>query len=52
MEPGDLARYRKLLEDLRAELQTTLAASDDETTPVSPDRAIGRLTRQDAMLSQ
>ncbi|MDA0206177.1 MAG: TraR/DksA C4-type zinc finger protein [Acidobacteria bacterium] len=52
MEPGDLARYRKLLEDLRAELQTSLAASDDETNPVSPDRAIGRLTRQDAMLSQ
>ena len=52
MEPGDLARYRKLLEDVRAELQTSLAASDDATNPVSPDRAIGRLTRQDAMLSQ
>lgn len=52
MEPGDLARYRKLLEDLRAELQASLAASQDETNPVSPDRAIGRLTRQDAMLAQ
>ena len=52
MEPGDLARYRKLLEDVRAELQTSLAASDEATDAVSPDRAIGRLTRQDAMLSQ
>lgn len=52
MRSGDLARYRKLLEDLRAELEAALVASGEETNPVSPDRAIGRLTRQDAMLAQ
>jgi len=44
--------YRELLIGLRNELEHSLAADRDETAPVSPDRAIGRLTRQDAMLAQ
>jgi hypothetical protein len=41
-----------VLETLRQELRTSLESNDDATNPVSPDRAIGRLTRQDAMLAQ
>ncbi len=52
MESIDLARYRRLLEDLEAELREALVAGAENTNPVSPDRAIGRLTRQDAMLAQ
>jgi DnaK suppressor protein len=52
MERVDLQRYRALLATLEAELRETLAAGAESTAPVSPDRAIGRLTRQDAMLSQ
>jgi hypothetical protein len=52
MESIDLARYRRLLEDLEAELREALVAGAENINPVSPDRAIGRLTRQDAMLAQ
>lgn len=52
MEPGDLAGYRTLLNELEAELRAALVSGKEGTAPVSPDRAIGRLTRQDAMLSQ
>jgi hypothetical protein len=41
-----------VLETLRQELRTSLESNDDARNPVSPDRAIGRLTRQDAMLAQ
>ncbi|MCP5110114.1 MAG: hypothetical protein GY953_04690 [bacterium] len=44
--------YRELLISLRAELEAALAADAEETSPVEPDRAIGRLTRQDAIQSQ
>lgn len=47
-----LERYRTALEELRRELRGSLDAQDDSIAPVSPDRAIGRLTRQDAMLAQ
>ena len=52
MDEERLVRFRALLEDLRRELHTSLQTADDSTDPVSPDRAIGRLTRQDAMLAQ
>ncbi len=51
MDTERIDRSRKALEDLRAELRARLA-DDDETKPVAPDRAIGRLTRQDAIQSQ
>ncbi|MDA1312795.1 MAG: TraR/DksA C4-type zinc finger protein [Acidobacteria bacterium] len=52
MDDQEQAHYRRQLETLRAELRTTLDSDSDETRPVQPDRAIGRLTRQDAILSQ
>lgn len=42
---------RPALEALRKELTASLAETDD-AAPVEPDRAIGRLTRQDAMQAQ
>jgi len=52
MDEQQIGYYRKLLEEKRRELQAALSSHSDETDPVSPDRALGRLTRQDAMLSQ
>lgn len=52
MTSEEVANYRKVLETLREELVTTLANTREDTVPVSPDAAIGRLTRQDAMQSQ
>ena len=51
MDEARLADYKKILRDLKSEIQASLAIDDDQTKPVEPDRAIGRLTRQDAMLS-
>jgi DnaK suppressor protein len=50
MEKADLDNYRQVLEELAGELRKSLQQLD--TTPVSPDNAIGRLTRLDAMQSQ
>ncbi len=52
MDAGRLEHYRAVLNSLRSELLASLGAESEDTKPVSPDRAIGRLTRQDAMLSQ
>jgi DnaK suppressor protein len=50
MEKADLDNRRQVLEDLASELKISLQQLD--TAPVSPDNAIGRLTRLDAMQSQ
>ncbi len=52
MDERKHTEYRLQLEALRTELRASLDSDSDETRPVEPDRAIGRLTRQDAMLSQ
>jgi DnaK suppressor protein len=52
MDEEHVGHFRSLLEELRRELRASLESNDDSTNPVSPDRAIGRLTRQDAMLAQ
>ena len=52
MTAKDLERFRSLLEGLEKELRTGLETVGDAAAPISPDRAIGRLTRQDAMLAQ
>lgn len=52
MDEARLARYEEILRKLKGEIEASLNADDDQTKPVEPDRAIGRLTRQDAMLSQ
>ena len=52
MDAQQQDHYRKQLEDLRKELRTAIESRAEDTRPVEPDRAIGRLTRQDAILSQ
>jgi DnaK suppressor protein len=52
MSDEDLQHYHRVLTTLRRELAATLEASRENTVPVSPDAAIGRLSRQDAMQSQ
>ena len=52
MDQHRLDECRLRLETLRTEIQASLASGSEETQPVAPDRAIGRLTRQDAMQSQ
>lgn len=44
--------YRKHLVAIQEELNERLSKPQDEARPVSPDNAIGRLTRVDAMQSQ
>lgn len=46
-----IEEYRARLLELRAELEASLA-DGESAAPVEPDRAIGRLTRQDAMQAQ
>jgi DnaK suppressor protein len=45
-------QIRVLLEELRGELRAGLERGAEDVAPVSPDAAIGRLTRQDAMQAQ
>jgi len=52
MTDDNLMLYREILVALRDELKGTLAGNRENTAPVSPDAALGRLTRQDAMQSQ
>lgn len=52
MDEQRLESLGETLRTLRTELRASLASDADNSKPVSPDRAIGRLTRQDAMLSQ
>jgi DnaK suppressor protein len=44
--------YRARLETLRDELRVGLIQGEEESRPVAPDRAIGRLTRQEAIQAQ
>jgi DnaK suppressor protein len=44
--------FRYLLDATKQELLSSLGSSDSSATPVSPDNAIGRLTRQDAIQAQ
>ncbi len=52
MTENELARFRAILLALRQELAEARDGNRENTAPVSPDAAIGRLTRQDAMQSQ
>lgn len=52
MDEKTMTAYRKLLEEKRSKLSAALLQSDETTKPVAPDRAIGRLTRQEAIQSQ
>lgn len=52
MEPRNLAAFRQRLEARRTELAKLIAEGKADDEPVSPDKAIGRLTRQDALQQQ
>jgi DnaK suppressor protein len=52
MEAHEQADYRARLEDLAATLRRQLAESRESAAPVAPDRAIGRVTRQEALQAQ
>lgn len=52
MTAGQLEEFRELLHATQAELRASLSASAAQAAPVSPDNAMGRLTRQDAMQAQ
>ena len=52
MDGQQLERFRQLLLSLRDELKASVESDSDGGRPVEPDRAIGRLTRQDAMQAQ
>jgi DnaK suppressor protein len=47
-----LAEMQRLLEARRRELMTAIAEAARADAPVAPDKAIGRLTRQDALQQQ
>ena len=47
--PEDADRFKRLLEARDLELRERLERPSDQTSAVEPDRAIGRLTRLDAM---
>jgi len=52
MEKKDLRYFKQLLLKLQEELNQELSALEDEAKPVSPDKGLGRLTRQEALQAQ
>jgi len=52
MDAHEQAHYRTRLEELAATLRQHLAGSREASAPVAPDRAIGRVTRQEALQAQ
>jgi DnaK suppressor protein len=51
-DPAALGGFRRRLEERRDELTALIAEGRRADQPVSPDKAIGRLTRQDALQQQ
>lgn len=52
LDASSLAGFRLRLEERRSELKALIEDGHRADQPVSPDRAIGRLTRQDALQQQ
>lgn len=52
MQQKEIDAYRTHLLSIEQELSERISKPQDEARPVSPDNAIGRLTRVDAMQSQ
>lgn len=48
----DLGHFRKKLEALAEELRASLAAKDPSEDSITPDKAIGRITRMEAIQAQ
>ena len=52
MEYDEIERLRKQLEDLAQEIDQYLRDSEDSAAAVEPDKALGRLSRMEAMQDQ
>jgi len=52
MDQPTLERFKKQLEQLKAELKAAVESKADATAPVALDTSIGRLSRMDAIQSQ
>lgn len=52
LDAASLGGFRRRLEERRDELVALIAQGRRADQPVSPDKAIGRLTRQDALQQQ
>ncbi len=52
LRPEDIEHYKALLLQRQKEVADQFAQLEEMSQPVSPDPAIGRLTRQDAMQQQ
>lgn len=51
-EQAPLVELQRRLENRRSELRDRIAQGRRADTPISPDKALGRLTRQDALQQQ
>tara|TARA_R110001592_G_scaffold12145_2_gene58635 strand:+ start:281 stop:643 length:363 start_codon:yes stop_codon:yes gene_type:complete len=52
LSPEQVEHYRGLLLHRQQEIEVQFSQTEEMSQPVSPDPAIGRLTRQDAMQQQ
>jgi DnaK suppressor protein len=52
MEHAEAERFRAQLESLRQEIESELAQEDPTKDSITPDKAIGRLTRMEAIQAQ
>lgn len=49
---NDFSHFETVLRELEAELQVLLASEDPTSESITPDKAIGRLTRMEAIQAQ
>ena len=52
MTDADRAHFRQRLQDERAQIRASLALADPAQDSITPDDAIGRLTRMEALQAQ
>ena len=52
MNPNDLEKYQKKLEELISDIESYLKKSEDSAAAVEPDKGLGRLSRMEAMQDQ
>jgi DnaK suppressor protein len=52
MNPNDLEKYQKKLEELISDIESYLKNSVDSAVAVEPDKGLGRLSRMEAMQDQ
>lgn len=52
MTPHDLAHFEQRLKELAAQIEAELSVADAAASSITPDNAIGRLTRMEAIQAQ